>query len=240
MYAQFGNYDFPENAVMVGIRRSVNDPKNPTEETLEVDLSGTLLASGQSACASAQAALLAACRQTEETFTFFTDAGASAIKLSSSNALSGPNVSRGPDFGGQNGGYEFVAGRSFSLTITATYPMSTQPVHSGLQLLSWSESISRQGDGKARYGHMETMNTRAQRVMLKAFSLYRATQSGSASALLGYPVPPGPIWSPGLYASDPEVTYTSPQTQGDPFQISWAYSFESTAPLLGLPSFGWR
>lgn len=242
MQARWANYDFPANAVMVGVRRSVNDPKNPTEETLEIDLNGTLHASGQSACATAQAALLAACRQTEETFVFKTDTGAEAIKLSPTNALSGPNVVRGPDFTGANGGFEFVAGRTFTLTISATYPIGSQAAEGGggLQLLTWSESISRQGDGKARFGHMETMNTRAQRVMLKAFSLYRATQSGQATALLGYPIPPGPLWSPTLYNSDPQITHTSPQRPGDPFQVAWAYSFESTAPLVGLPSFGFR
>lgn len=70
---------------------------------------------------------------------------------------------------------------------------------------------------------------------------WSATQAGRAAGLSQYPVPAlfAPLWAGDL--QDQDVERTTPERKGDParhrgYEVSWTYSFEAAAPLVGLPA----
>ncbi len=70
------------------------------------------------------------------------------------------------------------------------------------------------------------------------YTAYRATQTGQAVGLYGYPPVPPPLF-PGKLEEGGRPTLGSPRLRNGVYvdwPVSWSYSFVSATPLVGFPN----
>lgn len=221
----YGGYAFPANAVRSSatLENTHNDLGLIIEQKWTWTISGTLYAEGQAAVVAAQNAMQLALSLPRRDLVFRTDAGAVAMALTNAATISGVQI-RNLTFPEGNGGFEYVNGRTFEFTAEAKYPR-----FANLNLTSFTETVELFGGGPV-IGFMRPVNAEPIPVQLYTHSVYEATQSGTAAGLLNYPVPPLPFTTP---IERPRIART---WDGKQFVTNWAYRFQSTRPLFGLPT----
>ena len=108
-----------------------------------------------------------------------------------------------------------------------------------LDLVAWTETISWEGGGP-RSVWLEPLNGPPQQQLANEQTTFQATQTGSATGLYSYPIPPAPIWPAAEHVERRRLTQTLPQRTGrgpsafySHYKISWSYQFESGYQLTG-------
>lgn len=112
-------------------------------------------------------------------------------------------------------------------------------------LTSYQESLSLSGGGP-RFVLLQPLNGLPQRQLVATSTPYLAQQSGSATGLLFYPVPPAPLFPQHEHRDRRRIERQAPQRNDSgsgrvqiTWPISWSYDFESPVPLTGNPT-PWR
>jgi hypothetical protein len=122
--------------------------------------------------------------------------------------------------------------RDYTVVLSADYPDSNfNPMR------AFQETLSFSGGGPRRVV-LECTNGPPQEQLISAFSVYRASQSGSALGTFGYPPIPSPIF-PGKLERAPDVTFGSPKLRNgiySDFPVQWNYVYVSATPLAAFPN----
>jgi hypothetical protein len=239
MQAQYGNYFFPANAVIVGMRQvaELNAAQVPYLINREIDLEGRLYGTGQLALATQESLLVQAVSTPFQNFIFRMDSGGAttATSLINNLSISGVTCIRGPDFTSRYGA-EYVNQREFRLTFHAKFAV-TNPA---TVLLEFEEHLRFSGGGP-EYVEKPAINGPPD-IQLGWFQrAYRLTQAGRAVGFLGYPTAPGSLFPANLMTS-PILTSDSPQRIGNRynrFPIGWTYEMISSSPMIAVPNI-WR
>lgn len=192
------------------------------------------------------AAVVAKYRLMEQAFAFWggdlqleDSTGTVIERLPSIGSLQGVKITQPPSCPDGTGA-QLSTYRDYTLTATASYPGAVLPggALAGVgPLRAFTETLSFSGGGPRR-GVVECINTPPQEQTLALYSAYRATQSGTAVGLLGYPPIPLPIW-PAALESAPETSRGSPRFANGvytEFPVSWSYRYVSALPLVGFPN----
>ncbi len=102
---------------------------------------------------------------------------------------------------------------------------------------SFSESLDFEPAGP-RYGYMEVKHGLPQKQQLRAHTVFRVRQSGSAVGLFQRPPVPPPLWPWDLVQPIPRVHKGEPRRVGNQlidWPISWSYDYESAFQMFGEP-----
>jgi hypothetical protein len=237
MQLWYGGYPFQVNATKIATRKTtiLDAAGRPYDQQVVFSCAGRCLAAGQAACTAARYQMEVALSTPYLDLVFKNDDGSVAFALLNGTSTSGVVITE-LDFPGELES-EFANGFDFAFTAQAHYPIQLNG-GTPISLLSFTETITRSGGGPA-IDFIETVNAPPQKVILRNFTPYTATQSGSAIGLLLYPNYPAPLW-PTALLSAPETEETSPDRQGNTsrggYAIRWTYRFKSASPLLGLPN----
>jgi len=162
----------------------------------------------------------------------------SHIVLLNSQCLGGVRILEPPQWPDSKGA-EHVTKRTMTVKVGGRVPVDSSNLKSLLS--KFTEEVRFEPAG-AKYGMQETLETRAVRQRLQRYQAYRATQSGTAIGLYGYPQVPRPLWPFALVNEDPLVIYGHPEVIGNDlcnFPISWTWLYASETRLSGRPNI-WR
>lgn len=167
---------------------------------------------------------------------FYDDSGNITHKLLNAGSLTGVKIVSPPSYP-RGEGAELSTFRHYTLMASADYPAGA-----GLNALrSFSETLAFTGGGPERTV-VECANVPPQEQVLKAFTMFRAVQSGSAVGMFQYPVIPPPLF-PGkerIRSVPPgNPVHGSPKLRNGRYidwPVSWSYEFISATPLVGFPN----
>lgn len=123
---------------------------------------------------------------------------------------------------------------------TGQLPSGVDPT-AAVALNKFSETIVYEGGGP-KFIWLPAINGPPQQQMVYGQTTYRATQSGEAQGMFGYPPVPPPAFDPSLLVNAPKFTRIGPTRSGRAFVnyiVRWTYTFESISPLIGFPHV-WR
>lgn len=166
----------------------------------------------------------------------FDSGSTSAHQILSSQAVGGVRIIEPPSFPIGDGA-QYSTFRDYTIVVEAEVPTGL----SGSSFLLWVETINFSGGGP-RDVYIETINGPPQLQRVNEFTVFRASQSGSAVGYRGYPIVPGPIWPGAEIIPDRQISYRSPRASGrgssrshTEYPVTWSYQFHSAVPLNGLP-----
>lgn len=117
----------------------------------------------------------------------------------------------------------------------------------GEVIVSWTETVSYQGDGGPREILLEAINGPPQLQVVSDYTPIFATQQGDAVGLFKHPTPARPIYPQYEIGHERRIAYSTPTmvggTQNGPqttreFRSSWSYSFQASQPLTAKPGLG--
>ncbi len=130
-------------------------------------------------------------------------------------------------------GAEYSTYRNWSVSVEADF------LDASVGLIAWTELVSFAGGGQ-RTIWLEPLNGPPQQQLANEQTTFKATQSGNATGLLAYPIPPTPIWPYAELIDRRRLSQTLPKRTGrgaaafySQFKISWDYQFESGYQLTG-------
>lgn len=230
MQLSVGSYAVPANCARIGVNldNEHDDLGRIVKQTIRWDCAGELFASGQAAVVAACVALENALKQPRPNIVFRQDSGAVAMALTNAGSIGGVRI-KNLRYVGENGGFEYVNGRTFAFTAEATYTIITN--QAGAQLLTFTETVETFGGGPVK-GFMRPVNSQPIEVTLYTHSVFEASQTGQATCLLGYwPVPPPVL---GIPVEAPRIGRSC---DGKTFVTTWSYRFQkANGPFLGLPT----
>lgn len=242
MQAFWGRYPFPVNqaATTSSIRVITGDNLRPLRRVVTISVDATLDGTGQAALTAAEDACKLALAQSYQDFILKQDSGAaSGTRLINQESLSGVRVVSGPDFYDASNG-EYVNQRKVRFTAEAVY------VYPGSEsaIVSWTETLSVQGDGGPDHVWRFPINKFdpfPQEVSRR--SLIVTTQSGSAVGHVRYPDFPPPRFGKrprnAVFVGKAAVNNTgTPKALGQgwiEWPINWSYQWNSIVVLAGTP-----
>lgn len=238
MYLKYGTYRHAPGEVSVAISKQgiFSDAGISRGVRERWEIQGRLQAADQSSLSTAIAALVAAYSQQAQDAGFYFDNDQPTSHVIVSAASNGGVRVIGPPSFPQGKGAEYSTFRTYTIALEAEWldPTAT--------LLSWNETLSFDGGGP-QVIFLEPINGLPQRQLLKQATTYRAAQSGRAVGYLGYPFPPAPLWPAAEHVDRRQIRYELPDRSGPigaatytQFGITWSYSFEDAAPLIGFPT----
>jgi hypothetical protein len=156
----------------------------------------------------------------------------SAHQMLSRNSFGGTQIVQRPQYEDAKGA-EHVTYRTFQAAIAATFLVENP----NTLLKDFTEEISFAGGGP-RFGHLEPLIGLPVKQLRKQNTIYRATQSGHATGIIGFPTIPFPVFPDALIEA-PDVVKAGPVRIGGAFtdfMISWSYRYEAAFPLFGNPT----
>lgn len=237
-YLQYGSYRHETNGASFTVNKSVtlNDAQQPYAEVVTWQIEGQLGSEGDST-----ATIAAKARNLELAYAVwgrdlaFCDENGTVLQvLLNAGSLTGTRVLSPPSFP-KGDGPEFQGIRTYSITVSAEYPMTGALNGGGLLLKSFQEKLSFVGGGPRRTV-LELVNGPPQPQTLALYTAARATQQGSAVGLFGYPPAPLPIFGESMLEETPQIEYSSPTLKNGiytDFGVSWTFKFISPSPLAG-------
>jgi hypothetical protein len=238
MYLKYGNYQHAVGEVAIAISKQAlfSEAGLPRGVRERWDVQGQLHAENQAALSAAIDALRAAYAvQGLDLGFYFDDGQPSSHRILSAETNGGVRIVAPPSFP-QGRGAEYTTFRNFTLSLEA------ELLDPQASLISWSETINLQGGGP-QFGFLEPINGPPVKQLLKQSTTYHATQAGQATGMRGYPAVPPPIWPDAEHVNRRQIRYELPQRAGPPgnptftnYRVSWTYTFEHSAPLVGLPT----
>jgi hypothetical protein len=250
MYLQYGNFRHSLGETTLIISRLPRKASNGDTigYTERWDISGMVLGATQALITAGINAIESAYSQNGKNAILFLSDGTtkSAHQLLTQYAIGGVRVAQPVQFPKSDPG-EYATGRSYQLALEADFGFDEGDGANNGQgqntILQWSETLSITGDGGPKFVIRETLNTAPIAMQTRRVTKCRATQSGTAVGLTGYPPVPPPIWPQWLIHDEKTVVRSTPQQTGSGSQaqrteypVSWSYQFESTGPLQGYPN----
>ena len=249
MYAAWGTYSHYTGEVALShtVETLRNEAMNVvallhryTVNGLLITRSGSTIAAVQSDINNQAIALKAAYAQQGRDFSLYLDSGSrSTHTLLNSRCLGGTRVVSGPSFEMTRP----AAGATF-LPFTVVIEGEVPVTNALSMLLAFEESLSQSGGGPLD-GHLEPLNGSPIKQRLKAKTVFRVQQQGSAVGYLAYPsvsVIAPPIWPGAEIRPMRQINTRSPRRRGTggntgytEFPVQWSYQFESAAALNGSP-----
>jgi hypothetical protein len=130
-------------------------------------------------------------------------------------------------------GAEYSTFRTYRVVLEAEYTDASS------NLLEYHEALSFDGTGGPRRVFLDVLEGLPQEQIGTQATTSRATQSGRAVGLAGYPIPPSPIWPAAELPDRRRLTLRTPERSGGQllrYTVDWHYSFESIIPLAGTPT----
>ena len=243
MYLSVGGYNHALGEVGISIAKTVNRVNGTPRATIErwtisgrtqIDAVG-VQATDQAAVSTALTNLMNAYVDGVDFVLKFDDGTASVHKLISANAVGGTRIVTPPEFPIGTGA-EYSTFRNWQAVVEAEY------LDPSTVLVDWNETISFSGGGPVDV-FLPTLNGPPVKQTAMQQSTYKATQSGSAVGLLGYPTAPAPLWPADEHRWMRQIQPGTPRRTGRPglavytdFPIAWSYTFESVSPMFGFPS----
>lgn len=233
MFLQYGNYVHATNEAEVTISRlpTYNDG-GLLQGYLETwRIRGILQAADQTALSIAINQLNAAYAVQDRNLGLFFDSGAATSHvLLSAQSIGGVRVIDGPNYPVGTGA-EYSTFRSYEIAVEAEFRNAQRG------LLAWTESLSFSGGGP-RFVMQQPLDGLPVRQRVAESTPYLVQQSGSAVGNLTYPIPSAPLFPADEHVDQRRIDRGQPRRHGSSYSewpISWSYSFEAAAPLLGLP-----
>jgi hypothetical protein len=156
----------------------------------------------------------------------------SSHAMNSGATINGTRVVKPPSFPQGSGG-ENTTYRTYQLAVEGEYPYVGNSV-----LLSWTESVSTQGDGGPVWGFLECLNGKPQLQTFTQASVVHVKQTGSAVCMGTYWPAPGPLLSGSEHTDRRSILYELPSDLYGKRVTHWSYEFSSNFPISGLPNFG--
>jgi hypothetical protein len=191
----------------------------------------------QASLSRAELAFRAALMQRDKDFILYTDSGArSSACILVRDTASGTRVVNIGTPEAQGG--EFVNRRTVTFTVVAEYHVND----AANAVVSWRESLTIIGNGKARRVWRFPINGPAIRQTIAPASLVRAIQQGQAIGYLKRPKKSRLLFPDYLVHDQVQETSESPRFMGVGFDmvdypVSWQYVFErGDGPLVGVPN----
>lgn len=224
MILQYGGFPFQNAEVtptFFGQWRIYNQRGRAQLLRKRMTIEGEIIADGQAAINARMGQIQSAFALEGGTCVLLTDAGAETNYRLDSSAVSGVRIIEGPSFHIQDGKAHFATGLPFSITLEADYL-----VNDGDSLVSWSERVTRIGNGGPRVATIELDNGLPIRQIVSASTPVQIIQSGEAVGATTWPNFPGAIFP--AYLDNPEEAEGSdaPRTNGLgflDFPIHWQY-----------------
>ncbi len=237
MLLQVGGYRHASHECAV--TRSFTRELGPGGDTLTVrrqwQITGTLQAADHVSLQAAKNVLEAAYAVPYPDVYLWHESGLLHDSILNAGSTSGVIITSGPDYPNGTG----AEGGTF-LTFSASVMASYEAAVANTDLLeSFTEAVSTVGTGGRRFIVVETVDDECVPQILNRKTKCRATQSGTAVGRYGYPPVPPPLWPEWELEDQRTVTPTAPRREGRTlagYAVSWSYSYESPAPLRGLPN----
>jgi hypothetical protein len=160
------------------------------------------------------------------------DDGTLVKTLTTGDSLTGVKIVQPPGWP-TGGGAQLTTFADYQVVAEADYPLGSN----GATYRSFSETVTFSGGGPRRV-LVECVNSPPQWQTLYAQTIFRATQSGQAVGLYGYPPVPPPLWPVALLES-PRLSKGTPRRMANllmEFPVSWSYEFGSPFQLSGGPN----
>lgn len=234
MYLRYGNYQTADSEVSVTILREaqVNEAGQPYALRHTWDITGIIFGDDTAAVVANLLALERAFAFWGNDLALIDSNGTICHAMPSGGSLTGVRITKPPSY--PNGdGAELSTFRTYSITATCDYPYG--PVTNPLK--SFTETLAFSGGGPRRIV-VECAFGPPQPQIVNQFTAFRATQTGSAVGMYGYPPIPPPIF-PAALVENGSPSFTGGQLRNGvyvDFGVQWAYRFESPTPLIGLPN----
>lgn len=234
MHVRYGSYAHAEGEVELAWER---DPiRSEGGDLLAIvtraSLSGQLLSDSESNMDAAWSALVAAYVDGQDLALVYTATGDTSLLLESARCNGGTRVTKPPSLPPMRGpAYSLIL--PYSIVVEGEEEVTNRDT----DLLSFTESLTVSGGGP-RFAVRETLDGYPIRQQVRAATTFRATQSGSATGLYGYPIVPPPLF-PGAMVEAPQVTRVTPRRRGasgtrlsyTEYAVQWQYQYESPGPL---------
>ncbi len=235
MFLRYGAYTHAQNepAVQIG-KRAVFSRRGYRQAVRETwRIVGVLHAADQPGLTSAIAALRSAYNVNGLDLGLYLDDGVTLTDhaLVSGNTLGGTRVTALEFPTGT--GAEYSTFRSYSITVEADFPDTTQ------NLLDFSETLSFEGNGGPRMVFLDTLVGLPQQQIVRQQTTYRARQEGRAVGQATYPPVAPPIWPAAELPDQRRLILRSPRRVASnltEFVAEWTYVFEAVSPLAGGPT----
>jgi|SRR5580698_5740662 hypothetical protein len=239
MYVRYGNYISANNECGFTATAEAKRSQGGTyfSNYWHYSVRGDLLNySTQAAITTAIQNITTAFSQDGQDFTFLLDDGVTptAHQLLSARCIGGTRVIKAPSFPDTYGSGEYQPGygRSYNYEIAGELPLTGNNVY-----LNFTESLRFHGNGGPIIVYQPVAEGPWIPQTTSTNSLCKATQSGSAVGLYGYPPIPGPIWPGSLINQEIDNGSDSPRHFNKyEWPVSWHYSYQSNGPLIGLPT----
>jgi hypothetical protein len=236
MILRYGSYNSDSNECSVVISRDavMNDAGQPYALRHTWNINGTIFGDDTSAVVTALLALERAFAVWGLDLSLLDSSGNVCHSMPSTGSLTGVKIIRPPSYP-QGDGAELSTFRNYEIIATCDYPYGLGQVTNPLK--SFVETLAFSGGGPRRMV-VECAAGPPQPQVLNQFTAFRATQTGSAVGMFGYPPIPPPIF-PAALVENGQPTFTGGQLRGGvyvDFGVSWNYRFESASPLAGFPN----
>ena len=237
MRLQYGSYlhDTADATVTISREAVIDEARRHYAQRERWTVQGVLQAASQSALTTAINSLeLAYSRDYLDLKLLDADGALTSHYLRGTNALGGVRVVQGPQYPDGKGA-EYSTFRRYEIVLESEYSLAATPAN---LVIAWTESISFEGGGP-RFVYRQPLVEFPQRQQVAVATPFRASQRGRALGLISYPVPALPLWPADEHIDQRAVTRDHPQRVGvffRHFPITWSYSFESAAPMFGLPT----
>jgi hypothetical protein len=165
---------------------------------------------------------------------FYLDDGVTptAHALYNADCIGGTRVIEAPSFPtGRGGQYVPGFGRTFTFSVEGVVSLTGQNEN---VILTYTERLTVKGDGGPIRRWIPVAQGPWIRQQTSQFSIFKATQSGSAVGLYYTPQPPPPIFPDLIVHEEAESTSETAQLYGFyHWPISWNYQFEGSGGLGG-------
>ena len=238
----YNGYTHAAGEAMIAVQRQslLTAAQTVYAETVQIAISGTLVADGPKSIDTQLLALTTAYAADGGDFLMRSDTPGDpdplAPSLLSANTLGGIRVTKRPGLAEMKNA-AYVTFLNYQVVLEATIAKAS----AWTLLRSFREEIAFSGGGLV-YGVLQTRVGLPQRQLLTRNAVYRAVQSGSAVGLYRAPSIPSPLWPAWLNAA-PETQYAGGHPVGGyggtaymDFGVRWRYTFESPVPLIGSPA----
>lgn len=231
---RYGNYTHEDGEVEYSITREVLLTAREIAYAYQtrVQMKGLLMAASTEEMDRKVRSLKAGYSRSDQNWLVLSDGEPLDISIYASSAISGVTIENGVTFP-NNRGAVYVTHLPYEITLTADVAIIDQ----FRALRSFEESLSFSGGGP-RFLHIETATGLPVKQLGRRFTIYKATQAGTAVGLYRRPLMPRPIW-PNDLITLPDYSIDSGRLRGDTLTdltTTWNYRYESSRPLSGLPN----
>ena len=224
-------YTFTEEttAIQVSTAYVYDSRGRPDKQSQTWQINAYLQASTQSGITSAINSLVSALSTSDGTLTLYINNGTTKSSHEVTNCrLQSVDYPEGS-------GSEYANHRTVNLTVNGYADISKDD-----DIVSYQESLSLSGGG-SRYILLETLNGVPKKFTQKEKTIYRATQSGSATGKTSYPTISAPLFPGQEIDENPSVSkdHTYTESGEERFSISWSYEFASATEFANTNPNTW-